>query len=279
MTAIDIKKTMVQSFNEDFNTLSLYTDSKGNTSCNPGGKGVWQTVYHFCSRTIPSNSEAQIYIDQNFISYMNSRASTPSNTEVPFSLKAGILSITAKPSDGALRLAAGSWAGYTSGLLTTEFSFSQTYGYFEIKAKLPKGEGVWPAFWLLPVDRSWPPEIDVVETFGGTNEKGEGGATHIHYASHLKEKSKSCGEWFDVQKNVTNGFHTYGVNWQPDKITYYFDNLPYASCPGSPEANKPFYMLVNLAVGGKGSWPGTTDESNVWPAIMQVDFIRAYKNK
>lgn len=274
----DILKGMRITFNEDFNSLSLYRDINGDVICGPGGLGIWQTVYHFCSRTIPTNNEAEVYIDQNFLDYMNSKSVEQSVAKIPFSIKDGVLAITASPSDSIIRGSVGSWAKYTSGLLTTQFSFSQKYGYFEIRAKMPVGKGLWPAFWLLPIDKSWPPEIDVMEAFGGKNDKGEGGATSIHYATHAKDKSKSCGSWYDTKTDITKDFHTYGVNWQPDGITYYFDGVPYVSCNPNTEANQPFYMLVNLAVGGDGSWPGVPDASNVWPARMYVDYIRAYQN-
>jgi beta-glucanase (GH16 family) len=270
---------MKMTFDEEFNTLSLYRDSEGNVTCNPGGKGIWQTVYDFCSRTIPTNDEAEIYIDQNFLDYMNSTVKVPSPTKTPFSINNGVLTISANPSDSIIQSAAGPWAKYTSGLLTTQFSFSQTYGYFEMRAKLPAGKGLWPAFWLLPVDKSWPPEIDALEAFGGTNAKGEGATDTIHYASHTIVTNDSCGAWSNVGVDVTEGFHIYGVDWEPTGITYYFDGKPYAKCPANPEADKPFYILINLAVGGTGSWPGTPTSSNVWPAQMQVDYVRAYQKK
>jgi beta-glucanase (GH16 family) len=78
---------------------------------------------------------------------------------------------------------------------------------------------------------------------------------------------------------VTAGFHTYGVDWEPDGITYYFDGTPYASCPPNPAADKPFYILINLAVGGVGSWPGVPTASTTWPAELKIDYVRAYQKK
>ncbi len=268
------RNDMRLTFNDDFNSFSRYTDGKGGISCEAGGVGTWQTVYHFCSRTIASNFENEIYIDQNFIDYLNSRAATPTAAVSPFSVADGILTIEARPSDEPIIKAAGWWARYTSGLITTQFSFSQQYGYFEMRAKLPRGKGLWPAFWLLPIDKSWPPEIDAMEAFGGPNHRGEGSLTKIHYASH--EITKKCGSWVDIGTDISQNFHRYGVLWEPDKITYYFDGKPYGTCPGNKDANQPFYMLVNLAVGGEGSWPGTPTTTNEWPAFMHVDYVRAY---
>jgi hypothetical protein len=147
-TSASLISKMNLTFDDEFNTLSLYTDSKGNTTCNSGGKGTWQTVYFFCSRTIPSNNEAEIYIDQSFLNWMNSKEKIPVVRSLPFAVNNGILTITVKPTDPAIQAVAG-FAKYSSGLLTTEYSFSQTYGYFEIRAKLPAGRGLWPAFWCF----------------------------------------------------------------------------------------------------------------------------------
>lgn len=272
-------RNMKLTFSEEFDSFSRYVDASGNVTCNSGGSGIWQTVYQFCSRTSPANLEAEIYIDQNFIDYLNSQSDIKTNAQSPFSVKNGVMAIEVKPSDEAILKAAGSWATYTSGLLTTEYSFSQLYGYFEIRAKLPTGKGVWPAFWLLPADKSWPPEIDVFEAFGGQNPLGEGGLTSIRHASHPLDKSEACGAWRDVGVDITKDFHTYGVDWQPTGITYYFDDVPYVTCKPNTAANKPFFILANVAVGGPGSWPGTPDESNTWPVYMYIDYIRAYQKK
>ena len=99
----------------------------------------------------------------------------------------------------------------------------------------------------------------------------------IHYASHALVSAQNCGGWYNVGTDITAGFHTYGVDVEPTGITYFFDGRPYASCPGNAAADKPMYMLINLAVGGPGSWPGTPNASNVWPAVMQIDYVRAYQ--
>lgn len=244
---------MQMTFDDEFGTFSAYFDPSGAATCGANGTGTWQTMYFNCTHTTASNNEAQWYLGSST------------------SASDGILTIVATTSTNRP-------LPYTSGIITTQYSFSQTYGYFEIRAQLPAGNGLWPAFWLLPTDKSWPPEIDGMEAFGDTNPvNGEGGRTLIHYASHTPPDNKICGAWYNVGVDVTAGFHTYGVDWEPEAITYYFDGTPYASCPPNPAANKPFYMLVNLAVGGIGSWPGTPSRTNMWPAMMRVDYVRAYQ--
>lgn len=281
LTTANLLKNMTRTFDDEFTSFNRYTDLNGNVTCNPGGTGTWQTVYYFCSRTNPGNDEAEVYTDTNFIAYLkNEPASTAENDpNNPFSImNGGGLSIEATPSTPQILSAAGSWAQYTSGIITTQFSFSQEYGYFEMRAQLPAGAGLWPAFWLLPTNKSWPPEIDALEAFGAPNPQGDGGLTMIHYASHALESADNCGGWYNVGTNITSGFHTYGVNIEPSGITYYFDGNAYASCPANPEADQPFYMLINLAVGSSQSWPGAPNASNVWPAYLKVAYVRAYQN-
>lgn len=266
-------------FADEFNSFSPYADAKGNSTCYSGGSGTWQTVYAFCSRTNHGNAEAEIYTDPSFFAYLKKEtlAEAAKDPGIPFSVSDGVLQIKAAPSEQQVQTGAGAWAKYTSGLITTQYSFTQTYGYFEMRAKFPVGAGLWPAFWLLPADKSWPPEVDVVEAFGAPNAKGEGGTHFIHYASHAPGKGTSCGEWYDTGVDLTGDFHTYGVDFESTGITYYFDGVAYATCPPNPAGGKPFYMLVNLAVGGPGSWPGVPNASTSWPAYISVDYVRAYQ--
>ena len=228
-------------FDDEFNQFNRYD----------GSSGTWQTWYYFGGRSLPSNGELEYYSD-------------PSVGVNPFSIRNGALDITAAPSTGN-----SGGLPYTSGLITTEPSFSQTYGYFEMRAKLPAGKGLWPAFWLLPVDKSWPPEIDPLEAFG--NEPDE-----YHYGAISGNASSSLGNWVTVNADLTQGYHRYGVLWTPTTLTYYFDGKEVAQAATPADLNKPMYMLANLAVGG--NWPGAPDGSTPFPAHMDIDYIRAYSS-
>jgi Glycosyl hydrolases family 16 len=176
----------------------------------------------------------------------------------PFSLANGILDIAATPVSSAAGLP------YTSGEITTQRSFAQTYGYFEMRAELPAGQGMWPAFWLLPADGSWPPELDVMEMLGND-------PTMIYTTTHSQVASTAA--LADRVADTSAGFHSYGVDWEPDRVTFYFDGNAISSLATPADMNKPMYMLVNLAVGGVGSWPGAAlGESG----HLLVDYVRAY---
>ena len=219
-------------FDDEFNTLSASASGNGTT---------WQ----FQSGTRAANDEAENYLP----------SSGPGS---PFSIANGVLDITASPVSTAPGLP------YTSGGLTTARSFSQTYGYFEIRAEMPAGAGMWPAFWLLPADGSWPPELDAPEVLGSN-------PNTIYFSTH---STLQASQTVAVSvPNTSTGFHTYGVDWEPATITYYFDGVAVASLPTPADMDKPMYLLLELAVGGKGSWPGAaTGETGQ----LLVDYIRAY---
>ena len=237
---------MKLSFAEEFNGLSA--SAKGNGT-------IWKTTLGVGSqdRTLGSNDEAQYYSDK----------SVGTN---PFSISNGVLTITAAPDhDGnPLDLA------YTSGVLTTAKSFAQTYGYFEMRAELPAGQGMWPAFWMLNAANNGRTELDVMEFLG-----------HDRDTAYVSAHSKIGGHTltsFPVQTaDLTEGFHTFGVDWQKDTLEWYIDGAKVAEMATPRDMNEPMYMLVNLAVGDTGSWPGKYDAS-MPTTQMKVDYVRVWAN-
>jgi len=147
------------------------------------------------------------------------------------------------------------------------------YGYFEMRARLPRGRGLWPAFWLANENMAWPPEIDVVEMLGNA-------PTMIYFSTHYKLNGKNVSrtESFRVA-DTSADFHTYGVDWQPSSIVYYFDGKPVALYPTPADMTSPMYMIASFAVGGPSSWPGSPDSSTEFPAHMYIDYIRAYASR
>jgi beta-glucanase (GH16 family) len=182
----------------------------------------------------------------------------------PFRLRDGLLDITAAlgPNRGG--------KPYTSGLITTYRSFKQLYGYFEMRAKLPTGPGLWPAFWLLPADNSWPPEIDIFEVLGKD-------PTTLFVSVHTRETGRHTSITTPVHTaDLSQDFHVYAVDWEPDTVTWYLDDHEVAQMPTPGDMHKPMYLLVNLAVGAKDSWPGPPDDRTKFPVHMLIDWIRVY---
>lgn len=250
-----------QTFADDFDALSL--DLEDGQS-----KGVWRTNFGYGgvdSRTLTNNRELQVYSDRLF-----SGTGTTSLNIDPFRLADGKLDIVAEPLKEDLRQF--TWGrSYTSGLLTTKASFSQMYGLFEIRAKLPKGKGLWPAFWLLPENRAWPPEIDILEVLGDNTKK-----LYVSWHSNVGGKHTSDSKPIEVP-DMSEDFHTYSVVWEKDALMWFFDDVQIASRSTPEDFHLPMYMLINLAVGGV--WPGSPDKTTPFPAKYTIDWVRAYARK
>lgn len=251
----DLGGTAVLTFADEFDSLSLWN----------GRSGTWQTTFPWSAgkngATLAGNEEKQWYIDAAF---------GPTRSVRPWSVRDGKLTITAARAAPAIQPLIGGYR-YVSGLLTTHESFRQTYGYFEMRAKLPTGQGLWPAFWLLPPDGKWPPEIDVVEMLG-RDPRTIYASVHFEAEGRHRQEQKAT-----AVPDTSADWHTYGVQWGPDEITWYFDRAVIFKTRTPPDLHGPMYMLVNLAVGGK--WPGDPDASTRFPASMMVDYVRAYRPK
>lgn len=239
-------------FADEFDAVSLAADG-----------GFWRTAYGYMSAdTVGSrsmNDESQVYMDPRFAG----TGARPLGVN-PFSVDAGVLTITAAPVTPDVA----PWVdgrAYTSGLLTSQGAFAQLYGYFEIRAALPAGQGFWPAFWLLPSDGGWPPEIDVFEMLGAD-------PTTLHVGAHetIDGRHVAGGDRFRID---TTQFHTYGVDWGPETLTFYVDGTAIFSRPTPETMNRPMYLLMNLAVGG--AWGGAPDETT-GVGEMRIDWVRAY---
>ncbi len=156
---------------------------------------------------------------------------------------------------------------YTSGVVTSFNKFEQTFGYFEIRCRVPEGRGLWPAFWLISKDRT--PEIDVMDILGHepdrvyftTLSKGEGGER-----SKQNESSKGV--------DFSRSFHTVGVKWTEEAITYYINGKETARFTENIPS-KPMSLVISLAVGG--DWPGPPSGWTPFPVNFEIESIRVYE--
>ncbi len=182
---------------------------------------------------------------------------------------------------------------YTSAKLKTKGLFSKTYGRYEIKAKLPTGKGLWPAFWMLPEQDkygAWASsgEIDVMESWGSQPEKVAG---TIHYGENWPNNKYTGKDYHFPDGERIDQWHTYAVEWEPGELRWYVDGNLYQtqndwyskgkntatnySYPAPFDQN--FYLVMNLAVGG---WfDGEVDATTKFPAEMEVDYVRVYDLK
>jgi beta-glucanase (GH16 family) len=176
---------------------------------------------------------------------------------------------------------------YTSARLKTQGLFSQAYGRFEARIKLPVGQGLWPAFWMLGDNFDavgWPKcgEIDIMENVGK-----EPGMNHgsLHGPSSTNPTSDQTATiTLPAGQKLSDDFHIYAVEWEPGAVRFYLDSNLYATfssaewpAGGAWVFDHRFFLILNVAVGG--NWPGSPDESTVFPQTMQIDYVRVYKRK
>lgn len=196
----------------------------------------------------------------------------------------GNLVITTAKADGSLTCYYGP-CEYTSARLLTKNRLEVAYGRMEARVKVPSGAGLWPAFWMLGTDIDqvgWPQtgEIDIMEYVGRLPNQIFGTIHGPGYSG-----GQSYGKTVDLGKPVADAYHTYAVEWQPDKITWLFDGAPYfTATPSDPFLqgkqwvfNHPFFLLLNVAVGG--NFGGAVSPDTVFPAKTLVDYVRVYQAK
>jgi beta-glucanase (GH16 family) len=190
---------------------------------------------------------------------------------------AGNLVITARRESGGHSC----WYGtceYTSARLLTAATFTQQYGRFETRMKIPRGQGLWPAFWMLgDGGAGWPDqgEIDIMENIGKEPSTVHG---TIHGPGYSGAGGIGAPYSLPNGQKFADGFHTFTVDWSPNSIIWYVDGVQYqqrtpADLGGKTWVyNHPFFMIMNVAVGG--GWPGDPDGSTTMPQTMTVDYVR-----
>ena len=172
-------------------------------------------------------------------------------------------------------------SGYTSARMITKGKFEQTYGRYEARIKLPWGQGVWPAFWLLGADidtNQWPNcgEIDIMENRGQEPTLINGSVHGPGYsgANAITKPYELVGDRFDTD------FHIFGIEWGSDYVNFYVDDVLYnqitpEDVTGEWVFDHDFYIILNLAVGG--NYVGSPNENSVFPQTMMVDYVKVYK--
>lgn len=203
-------------------------------------------------------------------------------------IKDGSLIIEARKED--ITEPSGETYNYSSAKLITKEKQSWKYGKFEIRAKMPTGQGIWPAIWMMPEDEpfygTWPKcgEIDIMELLGHIPNKLHG---TLHFGEPHKE---SQGTYFLPEgQSFGDDYHVYSIEWEPGEIRWYIDGELYHTVndwysrdpyladdytyPAPFDQN--FFLILNISVGG--TWPGYPDETTVFPQQMAVDYVRVYQ--
>jgi beta-glucanase (GH16 family) len=170
---------------------------------------------------------------------------------------------------------------YSSARVKTEGLHDWKYGRIEARLKLPQGQGIWPAFWMMGEDyeqKGWPAcgEADIMEFIGSEPDL-------IHATMHGPGYSGSSGIGTSLAtsaESLKNDFHVYAIEWDENEIRWYFDGQQYfkrtpQEVPGEWVFNHPFFILLSLSVGG--NWPGYPDSTTVFPQYLFVDYVRVYQ--
>lgn len=171
---------------------------------------------------------------------------------------------------------------YTSARLLTKGKFTQRYGRFEARLKVPFGQGIWPAFWMLGsnIDQAgWPTcgEIDIMEHVGREPSINHGS---LHGPGYSGGSPLTGIYTLPGGQRFTDDFHTFAVEWEPAAIRFYVDgNLYHTKTPADATGRQwvfdhPFFMILNVAVGG--SFPGSPDDTTTFPQVLTVDYVRVY---
>jgi beta-glucanase (GH16 family) len=252
MPALDLTNYKL-TFSDEFDTRSISQTGEGTT---------WADI------------RPQWRYDANSdIGFGNSSFVDPGSGYDPFSVHDGVLTITAVPH----RTASGFPGSWESGLITTQGHFSQTYGYFEIRAEFSNLPGAWAAFWLLPDQVIADPnnagrwqELDVVENYGSF-------AKGIYSGIHTTDPAPNANWQQDLQVyselSQPSGYHTYGMDWNESTISFYVDGQLAGSKPTPSDMHGPMYLITDLAT--QNDLNNNADVANV-PISMNVNYIRVY---
>ncbi len=250
----NLSATAKLTFSDDFDTLSFWN----------GTSGTWDSTYFWAPANgieITGGQQVNWNINVNY---------APTSSVTPWTISNGVLDLHAGPAPAAIQPYIDN-AQYTSGMITSYHSLSQLYGYFEISAELPAGPGMWPAFWLMPVNTTSAtfPEIDVVEALGNV--------PNVAYETVHTDQTGTMTQiqGATVVPGMYTGFHTYAVDWEPNTITWYIDGVEVFQTATPADLHSPMYMIADLGIYG----PGITNATTPVSGDMLIDSIAAYAAK
>jgi beta-glucanase (GH16 family) len=261
--------------------LSCGGSERQPTSPSAGPAGPWHLVWsdEFSSSDGSGPDGSKWVFDSGGGGWGNNELQSYTDRRENSVIRNGVLAIRAlkEPFTGA----DGVRRDFTSARLKTLGRFSQRYGRFEARLRIPRGQGIWPAFWMLGDDIErvgWPAcgEIDVMESIGREPMVVHGTLHGPGYSG-----SRGIGASFKGSHPFAEDFHVFAVEWEPEAIRWAVDGVQYqsktpADLPGGARwvFDRPFFLLLNVAVGG--NWPGSPDDTTVVPQEMLVDWVRVH---
>ncbi|MFN3404836.1 MAG: carbohydrate-binding protein [Cytophagaceae bacterium] len=269
-------------FSHLFNTTDSYAQCRGNLIFSDEFNG---TALDLTKWTIDQGNGCP-----NLCGWGNNEQQFYTNSSQNVSVSGGYLTLTARYAPNYN----GTGSNFTSGKVLTRNKFDRLYGRFEARMKMPRGTGLWPAFWMLPTDNvygGWPTsgEIDIMEYRGDRTNVSD--AT-LHYGAAWPNNRHDGTSYTLPTGNFADEFHIFAVDWQPGIMRFYVDGIliktetenPNSLNPASNHSvtwpwNQRFFIILNLALGGWYSGNPTTEQivsSTTWPQTFQIDYVRVY---
>jgi len=232
-------------FDEEFNTFS---------AAPPGTPATWETAYFHGARKGPG------YLLDPSVGGVG---------ETPYSLKDGVLNIQTKATTPKLK-AAGVTDPFTTGQIDTHNSFSQQYGYFEMRGQVSGVVGSSNAFWLMPLSGPWPPEIDIMEVAGQS-------PNDLSVTNHFDKTGVATTDYYDAG-DLGRGMHVYGLMWTPTTLTWFLDGKSVFTAPTQPDEHQPMYLLISLYTHSETSWLQKPKDPSSYQANYKIDWVHVYTN-
>lgn len=260
---------VVDKSNSSFSSIQIVNIAQDDPNNEPGL--IWWDEFEYTGLPDPSKWN----METGGHGWGNNELQYYTNSENNAMVDNGILTITAREESMSGR-------DYTSARITTQNKFDFKYGRIEARIKLPYGQGIWPAFWMLGTNLGsvgWPAcgEIDIMEMVGGTS-----GDKTVYSTLHWDNNGDHAdyGQSYSLSSGIfANDFHIFSVEWNSQEIKAFMDGDQYFVADISPsqlsEFHNNFFIILNLAVGG--NWPGPPNDNTSFPQTLEIDYIRVYQ--
>lgn len=254
-TALPVGETVIHSLHQTLppHATQIHTDNCIDTTTIPTNTTFWHDEFNSnCLDTNKWNIDDWSSEKNNELQYYS---------KANITIRNGILQLISKEETFKER-------DFTSGSVNTKGKFEFLYGKVEMRAKLPSGQGIFPAFWMLTNNEHSLPEIDILELLG---QKPNEIWMVMHWLGQNNKLNSTSTSY--VGPNFSHNFHTFGIEWTPTSITWFIDNIErfsiYSHIP-----NKPMYLNINTAIGG--NWPKSPDNTTIFPVQFEIDYVRVY---
>ncbi|MCF8367251.1 MAG: family 16 glycosylhydrolase [Bacteroidales bacterium] len=261
---------IVTNNNQDYSLIQSVVIAQDDPNYNPNL--VWSEEFDYTG--LPGSSNWNMETGGG--GWGNNELQYYTNSQNNAMVENGVLTITAREEEYGGR-------DYTSARITTQNKFDFKYGKIEARIKLPYGQGLWPAFWMLGANISsvgWPAcgEIDIMEMIGGSGGNDKTCHTTLHWDNNGDHAS--YGESYTLSSGIfADDYHIFAVEWDSQEIRGYVDENKFYTANLTPaelsEFRNNFFIILNVAVGG--NWPGSPDATTVFPQTMKVDYVRVYQ--